>query len=335
MFYLFDTIRQSVDFMTLSQKVGYQVSKFHVPDVWKDTEGEGINVAILDTGCDCQHADLRACNGSYTCIPRLKKPGSGNAGVADGDGHGTHVSGIIAARNNTIGIVGLAPKCNIFPIKVLDDSGSGSIEWVVEGLNRVLQGRKNKKFDVVNMSLGSTEGDPRLRKALQRLYEAGIPVVCAAGNAGTKQLDYPARYPETIAVGAVDENNLKASFSQMGPNLDFMAPGVSILSTVPNNRYMIMSGTSMATPWITGVIALMIAKHRKHGGDTPINSVEDVRDHLKKACIDMKQAGRDQATGFGLIDVPKIWKESVLPTLTLEERVEILESKVQKLEKMA
>ncbi len=291
--YLPDIIRgQRVT--AFAQNVGYQILKHNIPDVWLETEGEGILIAVLDTGAQMDHVDLAA----SLVAGQATDPDSNT--LNDGNGHGTHVSGIIAAVNNDQGIVGIAPKAKVLVIKVLADDGTGYLSAVVAGIDYAIA----NNVDIISMSLGAPEGDPTEQAAIQRAYAQNIPVICAAGNSGNiGQLAYPGRYPESISIGALNDQNIRAEWSQTGQMLDFMAPGVSILSTIPTNKYDYFSGTSMATPWAAGVVALMMAKHRKIGGQTPLNTVEDVREHLKKTAIDLAQAGKDPTTGFGLIDV--------------------------------
>ncbi len=301
------------------QTLGYQISKHNIPEVWKKTQGEGVKVAILDTGCQAKHADLRGSvkfGLNISGFAEYKKwddlyRRTGNADhkrkrdraksdYMDRDGHGTHVSGILSANNNALGIVGVAPEAQIYVYKVLGDDGYGSYEDVALGIHKAL----SKGVDVISMSLGGDDNHSGVYKAIQAAYVAHVPVVCAAGNEGNRAvLGYPAQYAETISIGALDMENIRAVFSNMGQNLDFMAPGVDILSTVPSNRYAVYSGTSMSTPWAAGVIALMIAKHRKYGGRTPVRTVEDVREHLSKTAVDLDAAGKDKKTGYGLIDV--------------------------------
>ncbi len=241
----------------------------------------------------------------------------------------THVSGIITANNNELGIVGVAPEAKVLTIKVLGDDGSGSFDAIIAGIDEAIA----RKADVINMSLGSPSGNEKLRLAIKRAYDRNIPIVCAAGNAGVTRLDFPACYPETISVGALDPKNIKASFSQMGPNLDFVAPGVDILSTIPGNGYMCMSGTSQATPWVTGIIALMLSKHKKDQGDTPINNVEDVRNHLRKVAIDIDAVGKDDKTGFGLIDVKNLFSQFSAKNISVEDRLTMMEQRILTIEK--
>jgi len=291
---------------SFGQNVGWQISKYNIPAIWAETEGEGITIAVLDTGCQLGHPDL-----SDSLIPGFSFPA--NAGrrrhLKDVAGHGTHCCGVISANNDAQGIVGVAPKAKILVIKVLGDDGSGTYDWVQRGVEYAIG-----KVDIISMSLGGPEGFPPLHDAIKKAYDANIPVICAAGNSGNVPVAYPARYPEAISIGALTDQNIRAEFSQTGAMLDFMAPGVSIQSTYPNNRYEYLSGTSMATPWAAGVVALMMAKHRQIGGSTPLNTVEDVREHLKKTAIDLDVAGKDPKTGYGLVDVRKAVESITAPT---------------------
>ena len=280
------------------QKIGYQISKHSIPEWWLETQGEDITIAVLDTGYT-EHVDLKD-----SVIAGFNFHDD-NDTMTDVDSHASFCTGIITANNNDIGIVGVAPKAKVLAIKVLGDEGWGYVDSVARGIEYAIE----KKVDIINMSLGSEEPDELTEAAVKKAYAANIPIICASGNSGNiGALDFPARYPETISVGALNDQNIRAEFSQTGTNLDFMAPGVDILSTVPINQYAVYSGTSFSSPWIAGVVALMLSKHRTKGGTTPINNVEDVREHLKKAAIDMGPEGRDPMTGFGLIDVRKLIK---------------------------
>ncbi len=281
---------------TFQQIIGYEILLHNIPDIWLETKGEEITVAVLDTGCQTDHPDLIDATIQGWNFHDDIQP------VADGNGHGTHVTGTITANNNDVGVVGVAPLAKVLVIKVLGDEGEGYFESVAKGILFAIE----QKSDIISMSLGAPVGDNAVHQAIQKAYEQHIPCVCAAGNSGdVGALDFPGRYPETIAIGALNNKNLRAEFSQTGSRLDFMAPGVDIFSTYPNNQYAGLSGTSMATPWAAGVVALMIAKHRKIGGKTPLHTVEDIREHLKKTSLDLDVAGKDPKTGFGLIDVEK------------------------------
>jgi len=225
-------VKDSDGFSAKAQQFGYQIIDYKLPEVWSETQGEGIKIAVLDTGCQVSHPDL---TGSFVS-------GSTHNRDEDGHGHGTHCCGIISGNNNNLGIVGVAPKVTLEPIKVLGDDGSGSFGGVTNGVLDAI----DSGVDIITMSLGAAYNYRPLRDAIRKAYDLGIPTIAAAGNSGDKgKLDYPGNYPETISVGALDDKKLRAYFSQTGANLDFMAPGVSILSCVPGGEYQYMSGTCL------------------------------------------------------------------------------------------
>ena len=180
----------------------------------------------------------------------------GTTDYLDDNGHGTHVAGTVAALDNEIGVIGVAPQAELYAIKVLDQNGSGSYSDIIAGIEWAIDNNMN----IINMSLGGTAKSRTLEKAVNKAYESGILLVAAAGNNGYAKkgtITYPAAYDSVIAVGAVDQNNNRASFSSVGRQLELMAPGVSILSTVPDNGYESYNGTSMASPHVAGVAALV------------------------------------------------------------------------------
>ncbi|MFC4767622.1 S8 family peptidase [Effusibacillus consociatus] len=209
--------------------------------------GSGIKVGILDTGIDYSHEDLKV-SGGVTLVP-------GTTDYRDDNGHGTHVAGTIAALNNTVGALGVAPQVNLYAIKVLDQSGSGNYSDVVAGIEWAITNHMN----ILNMSLGGTSSSRTLKAAVDKAYNFEILLIASAGNNGYDPkgtITYPAAYDSVIAVGAVDPQNNRASFSSVGRQLELMAPGVGIESTVPGG-YAVYSGTSMAAPHVTGVAALV------------------------------------------------------------------------------
>ena len=166
------------------------------------------------------------------------------------------------------------------------------------------------KPDVISISAGFTRANGEMHSIIKELYSLGIPVVCAAGNGGKRQgVIWPAKYPETIAVGAFDPQGNVPHFSAKGKLLDFSAPGVSIMSTWIQGKYAELSGTSMACPFIAGAVALLISKHKKlleSGLDDSINSVEKIKTSLIECSNDMGPIGKDKEWGFGVIDFNKI-----------------------------
>ena len=267
---------------------------FGIPNLWRQTKGEGIRVAVLDTGIALKHREL------VDAIEDARDFTNSPSGPSDVDGHGTHVAGIIAARQNGGGVVGVAPEAKLLVGKVLGDNGYGTAQQLVSGIRWAI----DKKVDIISMSLGSPVASNEMHRAIQAAIEAGIFVICAAGNSGPNldTVDYPAIYPETIAVGAIDRSRRIAQFSSRGKAVDIVAPGDNILSTYPPKGFAVLSGTSMATPFVSGVVALMLAKHRRFGGQTPVKTQADLIEHLRKTAIDGGMPGFDPHYGFGLID---------------------------------
>jgi major intracellular serine protease len=287
-----------------AQQIGWNITAFDLPRAWKETQGEGVKVAVIDTGCELDHPDL-----VHALLPGRNLINK-NALPHDDCGHGTHASGTIAAANNQIGVVGVAPLANIIPIKVLDKNGNGDLKTVTEGVYAAI----DLGADILSMSLGCPQPLPALHEALKIAASKGIPTFVAAGNAGrTKDVFYPAAYEETIAVGAIDSNFNRAEFSNTGRNLDFMAPGVNILSTVPGHWYALMSGTSMASPWVVGIAALLLSACRKfHGPNcSSLKSVEDYRNKFREHVIPLKDgnAGKHFFEGYGIVDVKGFLKD--------------------------
>jgi len=224
---------------------------------WSRTKGFTVDVAIIDTGIDLDHLDLQAnIKGNVNTINPLK---SGN----DDNGHGTHVAGIVAAVDNTIGVIGTGPEIYLYAVKVLSKTGSGWLSDVIEGIQWCI----NNKMQVANMSLGASSGNDSFHDAIIAAYNAGIVLVAAGGNEGGPVL-YPAAYKEVIAVAASDKNNQIPSWSNFGPEIDLTAPGVYIYSTYNNGYYKTLSGTSMAAPHVSGVAALVLY--------TPVGTYDDL-----------------------------------------------------------
>ncbi len=247
------------------QVLPWGVDRIDAELAWAGATGAGVKVAILDTGIDLTHPDL-ADNiaGGYNAVNPRKAP-------KDGNGHGTHVAGIVAAANNSLGVVGVAPAASLYAVKVLADSGFGWLSDIIEGIDWSIR----NGMQVINMSLGTSSDSQTFHDAVTAAYNAGITLVAAAGNDGPadNSVNYPARYPEVIAVAATDQSDNLASFSSRGPEVDLAAPGVSIYSTYKGSSYATLSGTSMAAPHVTGTAALVLQAH-------PGLGPEAVRSHL-------------------------------------------------------
>ena len=229
---------------------------------WDITRGSGTKVAIIDSGVAIDHEDI-----SHKVVARVNFSDTIIDEPADYDryGHGTHVAGIVAAEHNSAGVAGVCPDCTILDVKVLDDAGAGSSSAVAEGIDwAVANGAK-----VINMSLGQSVPSLTLEAAIKNAWNKGVVLVAAAGNAGTEAKIYPAAYPKVIAVAATDNKDVKAPFSSHGEWVDVAAPGVDVYSTFPNHDFVLglqngrhkgydlASGTSMASPIVAGVAALV------------------------------------------------------------------------------
>ena len=253
------------------------VDAVNAPEAWEQGyTGEGVVVAVLDTGVAYNHNDLK--DNIWTNSDEIANNGTDDDGngyvddfygwnfdgnnnnTIDKDGHGTHVSGTIAGMNNDFGVTGVAYDAQIMPVKVLDDFGSGSNSSVADGIYYAV----DNGADVINLSLGSSFPSFGIQAALDYASSEGVLVVMAAGNSGGDAPLYPARYADQygVAVGAVNEDKELANFSNRAGSdtLTYVtAPGVDIYSTLPDNQYDSYSGTSMATPHIAGVAALMLS----------------------------------------------------------------------------
>jgi subtilisin len=293
-----------VQWKTISkqQKMDWGIKALRVYEIWKKAKGETVKVAILDTGIS-RHDDLQ-----INVKGGINFSSSDSKDYEDRVGHGTHVAGIIAAADNDIGVVGVAPRTEIYAVKVLGDNGSGSFEMIAKGIDWAVE----NGMDVISMSLGCNYGNDTLHDAIKRAYQKNITLVAAAGNDGDEykehdNIDYPARYPEVIAVAAINKYLQRSWFSSNGEKLDVAAPGEDITSTYLNNGYAILSGTSMAAPFVTGVLALLIGKHKQTlDNKTPIDTPERIREHLRRTADDAGEIGKDRFYGYGIVSPTKL-----------------------------
>jgi len=248
-------------------------------DLSSTTSGNGagsvsVDIAIIDTGIDPKHPDLNVYRGVTICA------GTGAPGGKDGNGHGTHVAGTAAAKDNGIGVVGVAPGARLWAVKVLDNSGSGTISCVIAGIEYVTNQKVDDKavIEVANMSLGCECSSTSLDTAISNSVLAGVTYVVAAGNSGKDAATFsPANHPYVIAVSAIADSDGKcgglgpltsygaddtfATFSNFGSKVDIAAPGVKIYSTYKSGTYATLSGTSMASPHVAGDAALYKANN--------------------------------------------------------------------------
>ncbi len=256
-------------------------------DAAHDTDtGSGVGIAVLDTGIDPEHETLEVAGGKAFVNCR---PGGWCAERWDDDhGHGTHVAGTAAAQDNGIGVLGTAPDASLYAVKVLDRDGGGTWSNVAAGI----EWAADENIEVISMSLGGGHSNT-VQDAVEYAYGEGSLLVASAGNDYGDDVNYPAAYSEVIAVSATDENDDIAEFSSLGEAVELTAPGVSILSTLPNDDYGSASGTSMSAPHVSGVAALAWSQL----GDA--DNVE-VRAHLQDTAEDIGLSDTEQ--GYGLVD---------------------------------
>ncbi|MBN8627097.1 MAG: S8 family peptidase [Planctomycetes bacterium] len=308
--YRLPPFRVAAAYTQLSETVDWGLALLRVPEQWRLTRGAGIRVAVLDTGIEASHPDLvGAIDQVRDFTATARSPGS--AVAADRVGHGTHTAGVIGARQNDRGVVGVAPECRLLIGKVLGDDGAGADDFVAAGIDWAVA----TGADVLSLSLGSPTPSNAIAAAVARAVAAGRFVVCAAGNDGRdRSVNYPARLDDVVAVGAVDRRGQLADFSSRGPEVDVCAPGQEILSTYLNAGYARLSGTSMAAPFVAGLAALVLAKHKARGGDTPVTSPAELLEHLRRTATDAGPAGRDDGYGFGLVDPTRLLADAAAPT---------------------
>ncbi|WP_191089578.1 S8 family peptidase [Paenibacillus spiritus] len=263
--------------------------------------GKNIKIAIVDTGIDLHHQDLKVAGGqsfvSYT------------SSYDDDHGHGTHVAGIIGALNNGIGIIGQAPDSELYALKALDSDGNGKLSSVISAIEWSIA----NDMDIINLSLSTDINSVALNEAVNLAYQEGILIVASAGNNGSSNgnqdnIQYPAKYLSVISVGSIDSKNKRSVFSATGPSLEVMAPGEEIHSAYINNSYSTISGTSVATSFVTGMLAQMKEEH-------PNLNNKELREILDRNAMDLGETGRDNQYGYGLAQLG----ESPNPNPTLPE----------------
>ncbi|WP_274363953.1 S8 family peptidase [Paenibacillus thermotolerans] len=229
------------------------IRKLRVPSVWNRSMGDRVKIGVIDTGVDFLHPDLQPvlARGINLIAPHTLP--------FDDNGHGTHISGTIAASGRW-GMSGIAPRATLYPVKAFDHNGSAYVSDIITGIDWCVQNGMN----VINMSFGMKKRSEAMLEAVRNAARHGVVIVASSGNDGKSAfVDYPARFPQTISVGAIDGNGNIAPFSNRGKRIDVYAPGSRIMSTWPNRRYYEMHGTSMATSHVTGIVALLLSANPK------------------------------------------------------------------------
>jgi major intracellular serine protease len=234
------------------------VDLIQAPALWsKGLKGKDVLIAVIDTGCDAQHPDLE---GRVIGGRNFTDDDNGDPEVfTDYNGHGTHVSGTIAAVNAESGVIGVAPEAKLLILKALGgEEGSGAYKWIINAIEYAI----SEKADIISMSLGGPTDVPELHQAVQKAVQNQILVVCAAGNEGdgnskTSEFSYPGCYNEVISVGAISLQRKSSYFTNSNNEIDAVAPGEKIISTIPGGKYAVFSGTSMSAPHVSGALALV------------------------------------------------------------------------------
>ncbi|WP_201319379.1 S8 family serine peptidase [Paenibacillus sp. EPM92] len=268
-----------------SDTVTNNIYQIHIPEAQaQGITGEGVKVAILDTGISRQSLELHV-TGGVSFVPA-------DVTLGDPNGHGTFLAGILAALKDDQGLLGVAPKVSLYDVKVLDAEGNGTYSQVIQGIEWAI----DNDMDVVSMSFGGTEYSAALEEVMQKAYENNILLIASTGNEGSTTISYPAKFSPVVAVGAVDSNNQLASFSNAGDKVELVAPGTNIMGLSTNgNGYISMSGTSMAVPHVAGVAALIKEAN-------PSYTNVQLREALRTGATSLGQAS---SFGYGLVNGAK------------------------------
>lgn len=267
-------------------KSDWGIKRIGAPQVWNKLKERRVRVGIIDTGIDYTHPDLK--DNFQEGISTL----DGQSSYLDDYGHGTHVAGTIGAANR-FGMVGINPYVDFYAVKAFDKKGSGNLSDIIEGMDWLLR----KQVDVINMSFSTSETSSVFVRVIQAAYRRGVVMVAAAGNDGG-DVNFPARFPEVIAVSAIDSSDNLASFSSHGPEINFCAPGVDINSTWLNGGYAVKSGTSFAAPHVTGSVADLL----NYYGQMPPGQIRNI---MSRGAVTIEQLTIEQQ-GAGLVELPRL-----------------------------
>ena len=282
-----DSKRYLMDVITpMAQSTPYGISMVQADQV-SDSSAGNTKVCVIDTGYTSGHEDLQSSG-----VTGYAFSGHGNW-YSDGNGHGTHVAGTMVALNNNSGVVGVigSGQAGVHIVKIFNDSGN----WTTaSNLITAIQSCKDAGAKVVNMSLGGGSSNQTESNAMANFYNGGMLLVAAAGNGGNTSYSYPASYDSVVSVAAVNSSGTLASFSQRNAQVEIAGPGVSVNSTWNNGGYNSISGTSMASPHVAGVAALVWSNH-------PQCTAAQIRSALNATAEDRGSAGRDTSYGWGIV----------------------------------
>ncbi|MBT2370071.1 type VII secretion-associated serine protease mycosin [Streptomyces sp. ISL-10] len=296
----------------------WSLQRVLLDELWKQSTGKGVRVAVIDTGVDVKNPQLTKAvdtKSGVNLIPKNIKDDNGNKiergkenGTTDTVGHGTKVAGIIAARPaKGTGFVGLARDATIIPIQQNDADGHGTAETLARAIRHAI----DEEADVINISqdtANAVEPAPALKQAVDAALAKEIVVVASAGNdglGGNVKRTYPASYDGVLAVASSDRNNERAQFSQSGDFVGVAAPGVDMISTVPGGGHCADTGTSFSAPYVAGLAALVKAKH---GDWTQEQIVAQIQQTAERSI-----AGHDRLVGWGVVDPVRALTEDDKP----------------------
>ncbi|SFQ36378.1 subtilisin [Salibacterium halotolerans] len=285
---------QDVKIQAVEGLENWGLERTKTPQAWDDNvTGSDVEVAVVDTGISTSHPSLDVADG-YSAV-------SYTDSYNDDNGHGSHTAGIIGAYQPSMGLMGVAPDVELSAVKVLDENGSGTLSQVLSGLEWAIE----QDVDIINMSFGTLTDSSTMKEMLDEAYENGIIVTAASGNRGegeeedTDRVEFPARYDSVVAVGAVDKKNERAYFSASGDAVELSAPGEDIVSTYKGHSYGPLSGTSMATPFVSGAFALLKEAY-------PEKDASELRQMLQEEAVDLGAEGRDDRYGYGFLQIPDL-----------------------------
>lgn len=272
-----------------NEKIGWGLKRIGANQVWNKLKNKRVRVGIIDTGIDYNHPDLLDNIKGGVCTI------DGHERFMDDYGHGTHIAGIIGSSGKSFGMTGINPYVDIYAVKAFDRNGKGKLSDIIEGLDWLTR----HQIDIINMSFSTTETNDTFYRVIQRINDRGIIMVAAAGNDGKRNsVNYPARFPQVLAVSATDKQDIIANFSSTGPEIDFCAPGVKIPSVWIGGRYEEKSGTSFAAPHITGIVADLL----NYYDAIPSSRVKEI---MVGGAVRLSTLNREQQ-GAGMVELPRI-----------------------------
>lgn len=265
--------------------LSWGMKEMNIPQYWsKGLTGNGIKIAVLDSGINFNHPDIGTnVKDGFNALNPGTLP-------IDDYGHGTLMTGIIGSEHNSFGIKGIAPDSEIYPVKVLDRFGEGEFVHIQRGIDWCI----DNNIDVINMSFAVPEDHPELKHAINKALDKNIIIVASVMNSYGEISGYPASYNGVISVTSVDKYFRKGESASIG-DIDFAMPGVDVITTSNDLSYQYVSGTSIAAPHLTGLIALMLQ-------DSHMNYSE-LMEQLKAKAIDIGDEGFDSDFGWGFINL--------------------------------